>query len=769
MKRVIEQFALRNSDHRSDSASNVRSIPTDDAKDSSLYVNFRRILRLHRRVALGFSLFGIVIAVVYLVMFWSNYTAESLLYIQPNPSATSESGGGTQWPYDYDPAVYDSYVQQQVVSITSPDVLIGALHKLGPGVWRRNGETDASAAERIKAAVDVARIGTSFQVSIIAHASDPETAADLANAVAASYIEGPLHDGEQNPNSAGDTPGTAHLAAAAVAPRLPDDFGVVRTALFLLFSFILLGVLAAAFAHMLDPRIYVAADMEHVLGHAPAAVLPDFAEVSDEVAGECLFMLVSAIEFAYRNGSTKRCVFVGTNRGAGVTVLASRVRKALEARGLIEGGARMADFGKGVNAENLSEVNDQSMALLQRVVEEVDGQREGLVLSEGTLLTDPATENLVRTADCTIVVAKSGVTTRTQLAETVRGLQRLNPPAVEFVLNRVSRAKADPGFRRLIGEMERHPYYKARNETQSRFVDMRVAATPTWDNAEDDYKAAQEAADRVIASMTAEAEAAAQRREQGDKEQLRPTSSAPNPNEEGARAKAALAPERTIPQPGEIPWWLAEKPMRPGSATRQQETSEAGNGKAAESRTESEQIAQETAKRPEEADTRFRLPRLSGLRGGLFSPAIRELDLAKHSEEHSADAEALLRQIAPFEALFDNGELGKGGSSEAQGQTEQEQATRGLANADLETKTAKTATNGTEGSEAGRSETGKNGAGANSYNAQSNESEAPLDSLTTSAPKVGRPAKNQTGGNGTERIDDVQILPSKRGQYRRRG
>jgi len=42
--------------------------------------------------------------------------------------------------------------------------------------------------------VEVARVGTSYQVAITAHAMNPDTAAALANAVAASYIENTSHE-----------------------------------------------------------------------------------------------------------------------------------------------------------------------------------------------------------------------------------------------------------------------------------------------------------------------------------------------------------------------------------------------------------------------------------------------------------------------------------------------------------------------------------------------------------------------------------------------
>jgi hypothetical protein len=93
------------------------------------------------------------------------------------------------------------------------------------------------------------------------------------------------------------------------------------------------GVLAAVCAHKLDPKIYIAADVERVLGFQPLAQLPDFSEVSEGAADEYMLRLASAIEHSRKQGSLKNCIFTGTSSGTGVTTLVNRVRKMLEAMG----------------------------------------------------------------------------------------------------------------------------------------------------------------------------------------------------------------------------------------------------------------------------------------------------------------------------------------------------------------------------------------------------------------------------------------------------
>jgi hypothetical protein len=179
--------------------------PRGELSNESAYrLDVMRSSRIHRLLALGFPLVGLILSALYVVSYGSigsvpigpvsigpasigrvkigtvsMYTAQSLVYIQPPP----------HWPNNDDPAAYDSYIQHQILSMTRREVLAGALKILAPGVWQQSGESDDSAADRLRGAVEVARVGTGYLVAITAHANSPNTATALANAVAASYIE----------------------------------------------------------------------------------------------------------------------------------------------------------------------------------------------------------------------------------------------------------------------------------------------------------------------------------------------------------------------------------------------------------------------------------------------------------------------------------------------------------------------------------------------------------------------------------------------------
>jgi uncharacterized protein involved in exopolysaccharide biosynthesis/Mrp family chromosome partitioning ATPase len=273
-------------------------------------------------------------------------------------------------------------------------------------------------------------------------------------------------------------PGGVHLSTAAIAPLHPAISGILKKALPLVLGGLILGLLAASLANHLDPRVYIAADVEQVLGFAPMAVLPNFDEVSDEVASENLLRLSATIEHARKQGSLKSCIFTGTSSGTGVTTVATRVRDILEAMGrptvLLDASGTPAPTQHTNDSKNSSGTaldhpaavrGSRSTALLQQVAEEAGTQQGSLVLTDAApLVISAETEYLARFVDCAIVVAESGVTTRAQLLAAVNALQRLDVATVGFVLNRVGMAKADPAFRNSVREIEDHRRAQSRPE-----------------------------------------------------------------------------------------------------------------------------------------------------------------------------------------------------------------------------------------------------------------------------------------------------------------
>ena len=667
----------------------TRPLPTEGTEQAFFNIDIKRSLQLHwrlaRTVALGFVALAMVYLLVQVFVFksWPTYMAESVVYVQPTPGKVLPSEGGPQrWPYDTN--TYETYIEQQMMNVSRDDVLIGAVHKLDG--FQGPGESDQVAAQRLVRSLQVARPGEAYQFTISVRARDPQSAARIANAVTASYIESasrdertgdtqrltmlreekdriqsalaadrveqdelnkqlgvasvgtavPDHydeditqirselvkartdhdaaeqkfaslDAGSGPSSSAidavademigsdaglvsmktalnarratlisqmanltpmnpqykqdeaeltkinstleammkdlrskaasriqlqlradlqrtaglesqlngqmrqmasaasgatpklqrssdlvadiarlqaryatvdeqmhnlmledSAPAAAYQVTPAVAPLGRTKSGVLRNAVLIAFSGLFFGILAAVTVLKVDPRVYIASDMEQVLGFAPLAQLPNFSEVSEGVAEEYMLRLASAIEHGRKQGNLKNCILTGASSGAGVTTLVNRVSQMLEAIGrptvLVDAtGAhppapRLAAGGSETGHEMvpLQRVS-RPTALLQQMAEERETEEESLVLTDtAPLLVSAETEYLARFVDCAIVIVESGVTTRTELRDVAATLQRLNVGAVGFVLNRVGLAKADPAFRLSVEAVEKH-------------------------------------------------------------------------------------------------------------------------------------------------------------------------------------------------------------------------------------------------------------------------------------------------------------------------
>jgi succinoglycan biosynthesis transport protein ExoP len=269
-------------------------------------------------------------------------------------------------------------------------------------------------------------------------------------------------------------PAAAYQVSPAVPPLSRSKSGVLRNVVLLLFAGVVFGILAAVCAHKLDPKIYIAADVERVLGFQPLAQLPDFSEVSEGTADEYMLRLASAIEHGRKQGNLKNCIFTGTSSGSGVSTLVNRVGKMLEAMGrstvLVDAtGTQTPDSRPGSDARAGASGREGAQglvpahrvsrptALLQQMAEETGTGEESLVLTDtAPLAVSAETDYLARFVDCVLVVIESGVTTRAQLRDAAVTLERLGVGAVGFVLNRVGLAKADPAFRYATAAVEKH-------------------------------------------------------------------------------------------------------------------------------------------------------------------------------------------------------------------------------------------------------------------------------------------------------------------------
>ena len=88
----------------------ARPSPAGDGGQALFRLDLLRSLKLHRRLALGIALAGVVLAVAYWFYAGPVYDAQSIVYIQPAPPRVMAQG--PSWPYaqrwPYDSNTYES-------------------------------------------------------------------------------------------------------------------------------------------------------------------------------------------------------------------------------------------------------------------------------------------------------------------------------------------------------------------------------------------------------------------------------------------------------------------------------------------------------------------------------------------------------------------------------------------------------------------------------------------------------------------------------------
>ena len=163
-----------------------------------LRLNLRRAMQLHGKLAITIFAIGVMLAAGIFVLRKPKYSGSAVLYVQPSPPKLLPSGPAANWPNDS--FSYEQHIQEQLKGITRYDVLKNALGMVANTGWQLPDENDQAAIERLEKALEVDRVGTSYQITIVAHAGRPDQAAALANAVANAYIAA-----DQKQERAGDT------------------------------------------------------------------------------------------------------------------------------------------------------------------------------------------------------------------------------------------------------------------------------------------------------------------------------------------------------------------------------------------------------------------------------------------------------------------------------------------------------------------------------------------------------------------------------------
>src|ERR1700722_2761727 len=159
------------------------SPPPASVPDWRQRIDVIRSLRLHKMLATVIVLLIVGLGFALLARHRPTYEATSVVYVSPNFPATLKASEEQDYPYD-------SYIEEQVHSIKSYNVLSNALREIKPGAWQFPGETLETAVDRLQHLLLVTRGGLSYQVLISLQGGDPNAVASVVNAVTNSYLAG---------------------------------------------------------------------------------------------------------------------------------------------------------------------------------------------------------------------------------------------------------------------------------------------------------------------------------------------------------------------------------------------------------------------------------------------------------------------------------------------------------------------------------------------------------------------------------------------------
>ena len=166
-------------DSESGTSSALRLRPTPKA--TPIWLRAIRSVKHHGFAAAVAILVVLGIAGVYIIRLRPSYSATSLVYVSPTFPKTLKEDSETTYPYD-------SYIQQQVHTVTRYDVLRDAIRSLPSGVWKNPNESESAAVARLQRLLTVNRIEPTYQISIMLQGGNPSHLDQVVNAITQSYI-----------------------------------------------------------------------------------------------------------------------------------------------------------------------------------------------------------------------------------------------------------------------------------------------------------------------------------------------------------------------------------------------------------------------------------------------------------------------------------------------------------------------------------------------------------------------------------------------------
>ncbi len=284
------------------------------------------------------------------------------------------------------------------------------------------------------------------------------------------------------------SPGSIHISTIALTPLNPEPSKLKFYLLALILASIACAVGAPVAIDFLDNRLFTAQDVAQVVGFHPLGVLLDNNEfrLRRKIAGEYYLRLAAGIDHAVRSSGARIFLFTSLSHGSGTSTIVRELSdklRSLELRTqtfvasasegveltpsdifgssqlLLQGRMKADDkklttpapvesihgrteYGSGKNAPALN--------LVVRGLQHVGELCDVILIDASPLPISAHTEYLARVSDVTILVVKSGSTTKQEVDRAARLLERLDVAGVAVVLNQISVNRADRAMKKEL-------------------------------------------------------------------------------------------------------------------------------------------------------------------------------------------------------------------------------------------------------------------------------------------------------------------------------
>jgi polysaccharide biosynthesis transport protein len=162
-----------------------RKVSRSSESSESLRLNIDVLGSLKRHWVIAISVFVVFLAAGgYVVIKKSKpvYSSHSEVYVSPKFPKLMSADSELDRPYD-------SYVQDEVHTVTRYDIIADAIEKLPWSVRHRSGPALPYEVQVLQHSLDVARIGNTYQVSIGLQGPKPDGLAETVNAITSVYLE----------------------------------------------------------------------------------------------------------------------------------------------------------------------------------------------------------------------------------------------------------------------------------------------------------------------------------------------------------------------------------------------------------------------------------------------------------------------------------------------------------------------------------------------------------------------------------------------------